>query len=173
VQLQASPLVQIVPFQEGDDNENGEAALLRRFDVDGADAYELLGYEDEDDEEDTAVGMGGDVSSSQSSSSSDDDEEDTHWTAEQKKAFRIRTRVDAAKRTEGNRRAGGRKTQNAMVRAWNVSCSIVVLQQLTHFRNLHGTHWRQAKLTIPLSTSMLFCFTSSFVQSGPSEHAKE
>ncbi|KAJ7857354.1 hypothetical protein B0H13DRAFT_1960478 [Mycena leptocephala] len=119
VQLQASPLVQIVPFQEGDDNENGEAALLRRFDVDGADAYELLGYEDEDDEEDTAVGTGGDASSSQSSSSSDDDEEDTHWTAEQKKAFRIRTRVDAAKRTEGNRRAGGRKTQNAMVRAWN------------------------------------------------------
>ncbi|KAJ7929479.1 hypothetical protein B0H13DRAFT_2310621 [Mycena leptocephala] len=119
-QLQASPLVQIVPFQEGDDNENGEAALLRRFDVDGADAYELLGYEDEDNEEDTAVGTRGDVGSSESSSSSDDDEEgDTHWTTEQKKAFRIRTCVDAAKRTEGNRRAGGRKTQNAMVRAWN------------------------------------------------------
>ncbi|KAJ7501390.1 hypothetical protein B0H11DRAFT_1713632, partial [Mycena galericulata] len=32
--------------------------------------------------------------------------------------FRIRVRVDAARRAEGNRRAGGIKTQNAMVKAW-------------------------------------------------------
>ncbi|KAJ7675075.1 hypothetical protein B0H17DRAFT_1140512 [Mycena rosella] len=37
----------------------------------------------------------------------------------QKKAFRTRVRVEAVQRAEGNRRAGGLKTQTAMVKAWN------------------------------------------------------
>jgi len=51
-QLWASPLVESEPFQEGDDNEDGEAALLRQFNVDGADTYELLDYDREEDEDD-------------------------------------------------------------------------------------------------------------------------
>ncbi|KAJ6608481.1 hypothetical protein B0H10DRAFT_1815675 [Mycena sp. CBHHK59/15] len=40
------------------------------------------------------------------------------------KVFRIGVRLAAVQRTEGNRRAGGRKTQNAMVKAWNEFTSI-------------------------------------------------
>lgn len=38
-------------------------------------------------------------------------------------AFRRGVRVVAVKRFESNRRAGGRKTQAAMVKAWNVRIS--------------------------------------------------
>jgi len=37
------------------------------------------------------------------------------------KAYQSRVRVEAAKHSEGNHRAGGIRTQNAMVRAWKVS----------------------------------------------------
>ncbi|KAJ7795668.1 hypothetical protein B0H14DRAFT_101947 [Mycena olivaceomarginata] len=44
-----SPLVGIPPLQEHDDVEESEAALLRAYDVAGANAYEMLGYDDEDE----------------------------------------------------------------------------------------------------------------------------
>ncbi|KAJ7286609.1 hypothetical protein C8J57DRAFT_1216765 [Mycena rebaudengoi] len=110
---QSSP-VDITPYKEGDD-EDGEAALIRAYDVVGANTYELLGYNEDEEEEEQGE-------------ASDDDEEDiddadseedrTNWTAADRKAFRIRTRVDAAKRAEGHRRAGGIKTQQAMERGW-------------------------------------------------------
>ncbi|KAJ7258187.1 hypothetical protein C8J57DRAFT_1516072 [Mycena rebaudengoi] len=85
----------------GDDDNDGEAALIRAYDVVGANAYELLGYDAEEDEDED-----------------DEDEDRTNWTAADRKSFRIRTRVDAAKRAEGHRRAGGIKTQQAMERGW-------------------------------------------------------
>ncbi|KAJ7504735.1 hypothetical protein B0H11DRAFT_1709516, partial [Mycena galericulata] len=91
---------------KGDENDDdAEAALIRRFNVAGADAYELLGYDDDvDEEEDPDYQDGGKV--------------DGGNDGKQKRAFRIRVRVDAARRAEGNRRAGGIKTQNAMVKGW-------------------------------------------------------
>ncbi|KAJ7794926.1 hypothetical protein B0H14DRAFT_3158888 [Mycena olivaceomarginata] len=44
-----SPLVEIPPLQELDDVEESKAALLRAYDVAGANAYEMLGYDDEDE----------------------------------------------------------------------------------------------------------------------------
>jgi len=35
--------------------------------------------------------------------------------------YQTKTRVSAAQRTEGNRRAGGRKTQKSVAKSWNVS----------------------------------------------------
>ncbi len=40
--------------------------------------------------------------------------------AEVFKDFQTKVRVDAAKRWESNRRAGGRKTQSSVVKSWNV-----------------------------------------------------
>ncbi|KAJ7768794.1 hypothetical protein B0H16DRAFT_1882008 [Mycena metata] len=105
-----SPEVDVVPTQENEqeESEESEAALLRQYNVPGANAYEMLGYEDEDEEgeregEDEEEGEG---------ESDDDGPEDMD-------AFRRGVRVAAVQRFEKNRRPGGRKTQNAMVRAWN------------------------------------------------------
>ncbi|KAF4607636.1 hypothetical protein EYR38_001709 [Pleurotus pulmonarius] len=72
-----------------------EAALIERYGLDGADAQDLLGFGDDDDE---------------------DEEEEV---AESFDAFQTRVRLDAVKRTEGNRREGGLRTQQASVRLWN------------------------------------------------------
>ncbi|KAJ7765935.1 hypothetical protein DFH07DRAFT_1014530 [Mycena maculata] len=96
----------------------------------GPSRLHLLGYdaavddEEEDEEEDAdwedgaGVGNGSDTGGSDTSGSESEPEDSLQWTAEKKKAFRIQVRVDAVRRAEGNRRAGGLKTQNAMVRAW-------------------------------------------------------
>ncbi|KAJ6483022.1 hypothetical protein DFH09DRAFT_1253099 [Mycena vulgaris] len=97
--------------------------LLREYDVDGANAYELLSYEDEDGDGD------GDGDGDDAESGSDDESEAAltqsahrprrHIASGDHEEFRIGVRVDAVRRAEGNRRAGGLKTQKAMVRAWN------------------------------------------------------
>ncbi|KAJ7939116.1 hypothetical protein B0H13DRAFT_1850851 [Mycena leptocephala] len=81
--------------------------------VAGANAYEMLGYEDDDDGSDNE-GADGDA---------EDDEEDGDEDEEgptDMNEFRRGVRVAAVRRFEANRRAGGRKTQAAMVKAWNV-----------------------------------------------------
>lgn len=90
--------VATTPGEEEDD----EPSLLQEYGVEGADAGDLLGYEDD-------------------SESEDDDEEDTPSDEEaQHEAFKKSVRVKAVRRAEGNRRAGGLKTQKAMVKAWDV-----------------------------------------------------
>jgi hypothetical protein len=117
-----------------DDNE--EASLVNEFDVDGADAGEVLGYEgdgddDDDNNDDDNDGGGndgdGDGEGHQPGDGepSDDDNEDAEDEDDANRregfvAFQKRIRVTAAKRAEGNRRAGGLKTQRAMVKAWDV-----------------------------------------------------
>ncbi|KAJ7736388.1 hypothetical protein B0H14DRAFT_3612750, partial [Mycena olivaceomarginata] len=71
--------------------------LCCAYNVAGADVYEFLEDQGEGDED-------------------DDDEEPP----EDMDAFRRGVRVVAVKRFESNHRAGGRKTQAAMVKAWNV-----------------------------------------------------
>lgn len=45
--------------------------------------------------------------------------------ADQFKKFQTETRVAAAKRSEGNRRRGGIKTQQSTIKIWNVSTHTV------------------------------------------------
>jgi hypothetical protein len=84
-----------------------ETALVQHFDVEGAEAEAILGFDDDkEDEEDV-------------------DEENTfqdlpNASPELYKAFQASVRVQAATRAEGNRRKGGLVTQKAMVRAWLV-----------------------------------------------------
>jgi len=95
--------LQSVLDQEGAE----ETALVQHFDVEGADAEAILGFDDEkEDEEDV-------------------DEENgfqdlPNASPELYKAFQASVRVQAASRAEGNRRKGGLATQKAMVRAWLV-----------------------------------------------------
>jgi hypothetical protein len=97
----------------GDD----EASLIDDFDITGAEAQELLGYDDNDDEDEDE----------------DDDEDDEAKDEEelQYRTFQTSVRVDAAKRAEGNRRAGGLKTQRAMRRKWEVKSTPVFLELST------------------------------------------
>ncbi|KAJ7802201.1 hypothetical protein B0H14DRAFT_3488711 [Mycena olivaceomarginata] len=81
-----------------EEDEDDEASLIKRYNIPGADAQDLLGYDDEEEEEDEEV----DTS----------DEEAAH------NAFQRSARVKAIHRAEGNRREGGNKTQKAMVKAW-------------------------------------------------------
>ncbi|KAF8228167.1 hypothetical protein L208DRAFT_1489138 [Tricholoma matsutake] len=111
-----------------DDNE--EASLVNEFDVDGADAGEVLGYEgDGDDDNDGGGGDDGDGDGEGhqpgDGEPSDDDNEDAEDEdhanqCEDFITFQKHIRVTAAKRAEGNRRAGGLKMQRAMVKAWDV-----------------------------------------------------
>lgn len=90
-----------------------EITLVQQFDVEGAAAEEILGFDDDDDDGDE---------------DQDDDGEDfiaeDECVSDSPRAFReyqASVRVAAAKRAEGNRRSGGLKTQKAMVRSWEVS----------------------------------------------------
>ncbi|KAJ7476613.1 hypothetical protein FB451DRAFT_1460853 [Mycena latifolia] len=86
------------PNASRDPPDISDAALLAEFGVAGAAPEELLGYdEDEEDEEDP-----------------DDLADDEVYAKFQKK-----TRIEAAERFEGNRRAGGRKTQKSMIKSWD------------------------------------------------------
>jgi hypothetical protein len=65
---------------------------------------------------------------------SEDDEDEEMVDLE---AFKTKVRVDVAARVEGNRRAGGLRTQKGLVRAWKVprSLSFLILTVDTILRN--------------------------------------
>ncbi|KAJ7046156.1 hypothetical protein C8F04DRAFT_938937 [Mycena alexandri] len=71
----------------------------------------MLGYEDEDEEGEENDREGDDDEEGEGESDGDGPED--------MDAFRRGVRVAAVQRFEKNRRPGGRKTQNAMVRGWN------------------------------------------------------
>jgi hypothetical protein len=117
--------------------DNEEISLVNEFGVDGAYADEVLGYEgdgdDDDDNRDSGEGpLASDEQDEAANSDEDedeaDDDDDDHGADKRESfgAFQKRVRVNAAKRAEGNRRAGGLKTQRAMVRAWEV-CLLLLL----------------------------------------------
>jgi hypothetical protein len=125
------PVIHIPAVAEGEEAAD-EAELLRLYDVSGANASELLSYEDSDDDEeyddndeesppesdDDESGESGDKSTGAAASSRQPRRRISSGDHEE---FRIGVRVAAVRRTEGNRRPGGLKTQKAMVRAWLVS----------------------------------------------------
>ncbi|KAJ7835416.1 hypothetical protein B0H13DRAFT_2240081 [Mycena leptocephala] len=76
-----------------------DADLLAEFNVAGTASEELLGYDEENDDDDEEI----------------EDLKDNDVYAD----FQKQTRIDAAARFEGNRRAGGLKTQKSMVKDWN------------------------------------------------------
>ena len=91
--------------------EDDEETLINQYSIDGAAADEILGYDDDEDEE-----YNGDVGPG------DDDEDGKLPNGDLEfKAFQRQVRIDETRRAEGNRRAGGIKTQRAMVKAWEVS----------------------------------------------------
>ncbi|KAJ6548089.1 hypothetical protein B0H10DRAFT_2170043 [Mycena sp. CBHHK59/15] len=85
------------------DDDDDEASLIKTYGVDGANSDELLGYDSSEDPEE----IEGDEEAP-----TDDDDDAAHT------AFKNGVRVETIRRAEGNRRAGGIKTQNAMVKAW-------------------------------------------------------
>ncbi|KAJ7916427.1 hypothetical protein B0H13DRAFT_2449107 [Mycena leptocephala] len=99
--------------EEHEEEEDGDAdELIKQYGVEGANAEELLGYDDEDDE-----GEGDDddeeVVASDEEEAAASDEEASHT------AFKQTTRVLAVRRAEGNRRIGGIRTQKAVVKDFN------------------------------------------------------
>ncbi|KAK7059342.1 hypothetical protein R3P38DRAFT_3384318 [Favolaschia claudopus] len=89
--------------EDGDDGDDTEE-LIRQYGVEGANADELLGYDDDDDDdEDGEEEEDGDASDADIA-----DEAAAHA------AFKRSVRIQAVNRAEGNRRAGGIKTQNAV-----------------------------------------------------------
>jgi hypothetical protein len=110
---------------QGSEHYDGtdEAELIQEFDVEGADASDLLGFDDEVDEdyhnseEFEDIGLSG-----QSIDSSGLDPELLVSDSPRGfQAYQASIRVAAAKRAEGNRRSGGIKTQKGMVKAWKAS----------------------------------------------------
>ncbi|KAJ7686094.1 hypothetical protein B0H17DRAFT_1304922 [Mycena rosella] len=116
---EVSPLVHITAFQEGDEDEDSEAALIRRYDVEGANHTNCWGTMMRKMGTRTRTrwmrGRRGTIQVDPSQRMRGADGPDPP----EKRAFPIETHVLAVKRAAGNRRAGGLKTQNAMVRAWN------------------------------------------------------
>ena len=88
-------------------NEDDEEALVNQYAIEGAAAEEVLGYDEDDEEEE------GDVAGDYRDGGDGGPDFDF-------KAFQRQVRVDETRRAEGNRRAGGVKTQRAMVKAWEV-----------------------------------------------------
>ena len=98
----------------------------QEFDIEGADASDLLGFDDEVDEDyhnseefedDSDIGLSG----QRIDSSELDSELLISDSPRAFQAYQASIRVAAAKRAEGNRRSGGIKTQKGMVKAWKAS----------------------------------------------------
>lgn len=112
-----------------------EVDLVNRYGIDGADAEELLGFGDDDDEEDLEDGDRQDDGDDELGGADDDDDDDDSnefgpaaggLNSRRFLDFKTTVRLEAVKRHEGNRRRGGLDTQNACVRDWNVSLSILM-----------------------------------------------
>jgi len=104
--LLPAPVIPTVRLEVPEDDD--EPALLSEFDVDGGNANEIMGYDDDDRDAEELEGV-------------DDDESDpiaNDCLKTSFQAFQTSTRVDAARRAEGCRRAGGLRTQKAVVRDW-------------------------------------------------------
>ncbi|PPQ96770.1 hypothetical protein CVT26_006269 [Gymnopilus dilepis] len=99
-----------------------EVNLLEEFGVEGDNGEEVLGFDDdeldEDFEEDMVYLTLDDYSSDHSQGFGEGQRGN-----ESHNDFKKRIRVEETKRAEQNRRAGGIKAQNAMVKAWKEFCT--------------------------------------------------
>jgi hypothetical protein len=123
-----------------EDIESDEETLVEEFGIDGAAAEEVLGYDPDNDEEEA------------DEEEEEEDQDDEDEGDEDDKAFeelRKRVRLEATQQSEANRRAGGIKTQRAMVRAWEVrfhfSFCLDPSELMKMLRNLSKSHWRRRK----------------------------
>jgi hypothetical protein len=97
--------------------------LIKEYGSVDEDAYELLGFEDEDEN-------GGDEDAEL-----DDEEAAKAKELDDDRAFeqfKTKVRKEAALRAEGNRRSGGLKTQAANVRDWKVHRFYLTISRLTY-----------------------------------------
>ena len=129
-----------------EDIESDEETLVEEFGIDGAAAEEVLGYDPDNDEEEA------DDEEDEDQDDEDGDQDDEDEGNEDDKAFeelRKRVRLEATQQSEANRRAGGIKTQRAMVRAWEVrfhfSFCLNPSELMKMLRNLSKLHWRRRK----------------------------
>ncbi|KAI1785368.1 hypothetical protein LXA43DRAFT_143657 [Ganoderma leucocontextum] len=100
--------------------QDDEDALVARYDVVGAAAEQVLEYDEDGlDAEDEEL------------------DDDMINSEEAFQRFQVKTRVDAIKQFEDNRRAGGRKTQQANVKAWNLFIGTALSKG--HVRDTTGT----------------------------------
>jgi hypothetical protein len=107
--ISSTSIAHTIPGPRPNELEDDEETLINRYNVDGAAADEILGYDDDEDEE-----YNGDMEGN-------DDTEGKFPNGDLAfQAFQRQVRVDETRRAEGNRRAGGIKTQRAMVKAWEV-----------------------------------------------------
>lgn len=83
--------------------------MVHEFGVNGAE--ELLGFDDENDQDDNEEDFGEDITENLNFDL---------YSPQKFNQFQADVRLKAAKRAEGNRRAGGLKTQQAVVRNWKV-----------------------------------------------------
>jgi len=137
--------------------DQDETALVREFNVEGASADKILGFDvaiDRDIEDHDGLEDGSDMF----------------------EAFQTTVRVAVAKRAEGNRRAGGQQTQQAMVKAWKVCISYVVVQFFIFFtycviRNLQIVIGCLEKSKMKLLMSIHCSFSSNIPQNGQNKIA--
>ena len=129
-----------------EDIESDEETLVEEFGIDGAAAEVVLGYDPDNDEEEA------DEEEDEDQDDENGDQDDEDEGNEDDKAFeelRKRVRLEATQQSEANRRAGGIKTQRAMVRAWEVrfhfSFCLNPSELMKMLRNLSKSHWRRRK----------------------------
>ncbi|PPQ74282.1 hypothetical protein CVT24_001198 [Panaeolus cyanescens] len=106
-----------------------EASLVRQYGIPGAASDEVLGYDDDEElDMDSEAGEVDDLLIDDEIMSDEGGDLDIpnqgdRQDGESFKDFQKRIRVEETKRAEQNRRAGGIKTQNAMVKAWKEFCT--------------------------------------------------
>ncbi|KAJ7833402.1 hypothetical protein B0H13DRAFT_1914590 [Mycena leptocephala] len=132
---------------------------IKQYGVEGANAEELLGYDDEDDE------GGGDDEDEEVAASDDEeaaagDEEAAHT------AFKQTTRVQAVRRAEENRRIGGIRTQKAVVKDFNewqtmalkqgeIKDKIIDEHAILHYIEYSAEHEKKTRRGVPIPGSRL------------------
>ena len=95
--------------------------------VEGAAAEEILGYDPDNDEEDEEEDEDSDGDGDEPALEGHSDEEPDLDDDTAFEELRKRVRVEATQRSEATRRAGGIKTQRAMIRAWEVYFHALIL----------------------------------------------
>jgi hypothetical protein len=108
--ISSTSIAHTIPGPRPNGLEDDEETLINQYNVDGAAADEILGYDDDEDEE-----YNGDMEGNDDTEGQCPNEDSAVF-----QAFQRQVRVAETRRAEGNRRAGGIKTQRAMVKAWEV-----------------------------------------------------
>ncbi|KAH9476570.1 hypothetical protein JR316_0010486 [Psilocybe cubensis] len=112
--------------------DNNDEILVQEFGVEGAAAEEVLGYDDDSDsdpEDEFREVLEINDELLDHTALEDDDESDLEtqmqggpFPGESYTKFQTRIRLEETRRAENNRRAGGVKTQSAVIKDWKIFC---------------------------------------------------